>query len=172
MSASLPLLTVETLRLAGDWPEEGLDRLIGEVARSAYRHASPALAGARASVCIVLSDDTEVQSLNKRFRGIDKPTNVLSFPSAAAPVLPERPLGDVILARETLEREAAELSLCVPHHAAHLVAHGVLHLMGFDHGTDAEAGRMEALERRILAGHGIADPYAAHDRAGDVHTHG
>jgi probable rRNA maturation factor len=109
-------------------------------------------------VSLLLTNDLAVQALNARFRGQDKPTNVLSFP---APTNPERFLGDVALAFETCAREAAEQGKSLAHHLQHLTAHGVLHLLGYDHVSDAEASEMEGLERVILAGLGIADPYAA-----------
>jgi probable rRNA maturation factor len=109
-------------------------------------------------VALLLTSDLAVQALNARFREQDKPTNVLSFP---APTNPERFLGDVALAYETCAREAAEQGKPLGHHLQHLAAHGVLHLLGYDHMTDAEAEEMEGLERAILAGLGIADPYAA-----------
>jgi len=117
--------------------------------------AAPANPG---EVTVLLTDDEEVRDLNARFRGQDKPTNVLSFPS------PEHfapHLGDVALAYETCAREAAEQGKPLAHHLSHLVAHGVLHLLGWDHQTDAEADEMEALERTVLAALGIPDPYAA-----------
>ena len=109
-------------------------------------------------VALLLTSDLAVQALNAQFRGQDKPTNVLAFP---APTNPERFLGDVALAYETCAREAAEQGKPLGHHLQHLAAHGVLHLLGYDHVTDAEAQEMEGLERAILAGLGIADPYAA-----------
>jgi probable rRNA maturation factor len=115
--------------------------------------------GAEVSLC--LADDALLQALNLRWRGVDKPTNVLSFPSAP----PDRrmeafTLGDIALAFETLAREASELGVPLADHYRHLVAHGFLHLIGYDHQTDKEAKRMEALETRILARLGAADPYA------------
>lgn len=106
---------------------------------------------------IALSDDNQVQALNRDFRGKDKPTNVLSFP------MPEETglLGDVVLARQTLEREAAEQSKDFEDHLAHLVVHGVLHLYGFDHQNDADAADMEAREVRALAQLGIDNPYTS-----------
>ncbi len=110
------------------------------------------------NLVVLLTDDLAVQALNARFRGKDKPTNVLSFP---APPNPEQHLGDVALAFETCAREAAEQGKPLAHHLQHLVAHGVLHLLGYDHMTDEEASDMEGLERIVLAGLGIPDPYAA-----------
>jgi len=113
--------------------------------------------GALDGVAILLADDSTVQELNARFRGQDKPTNVLSFPAAENP---EGHLGDVVLALEVCAREAAEQGKPLGWHLQHLVAHGVLHLVGYDHMDDAEAEEMEGLERVILAGLGAPDPYA------------
>jgi probable rRNA maturation factor len=112
-------------------------------------------------VSLCLADDATLQALNSRWRGIDKPTNVLSFPSApAGPLAGASPLGDIALAYETLEREAENLGVPLADHYRHLLAHGFLHLIGYDHEADAEAERMESLETRILARLGAADPYA------------
>lgn len=112
---------------------------------------------ARGGVTILLTDDDSVAALNERFRGKAGPTNVLSFP---APDNPEDHLGDIALAYGVCAREAAEQGKPLAHHLQHLVAHGVLHLLGYDHLTEAEAEEMEALERRILAELGVPDPYA------------
>jgi len=109
-------------------------------------------------VTLLLTGDAEVQDLNARFRGKDKPTNVLSFP---APPNPEKHLGDVALALGVCAREAQEQGKPLAHHLQHLVVHGVLHLLGYDHMSEDEAEAMEGLERVILAGLGIPDPYAA-----------
>ncbi|WP_309090692.1 rRNA maturation RNase YbeY [Phenylobacterium sp.] len=109
-------------------------------------------------VTLLLTDDAAVQELNARFRGKDKPTNVLSFP---APPNPEKHLGDVALALGVCAREAEEQGKPLAHHLQHLVVHGVLHLLGYDHMSEDEAEAMEGLERVILAGLGIPDPYAA-----------
>jgi probable rRNA maturation factor len=142
-----------------------------EVADEAWRSALPTvesltaragetaldLAGCDGEVAILLTNDAAVRDLNARFRGKDQPTNVLSFP---APANPERLLGDVAVAYETCAREAAGQGKGLADHLQHLVAHGVLHLVGYDHDVDADAEIMEALERRILAALGVADPYA------------
>lgn len=117
---------------------------------------------APAEMSITLTDDAHIQVLNREWRDIDKPTNVLSFP---APDLPEdmedapQPLGDVIVAYETLRREAELEGKPITHHLTHLVVHGTLHLLGYDHLEDDEAEEMEGLERQILDGLGIDDPY-------------
>ncbi len=108
-------------------------------------------------IAVLLTDDETLRDLNNRFRGKDKPTNVLSFP---APSNPQGHLGDIALAYGVCAREAGEQSKSLGAHLQHLVAHGVLHLVGFDHETEAEAEAMEARERVILAGLGVSDPYA------------
>jgi len=109
-------------------------------------------------LAVLLTDDAQVAELNRKFRGQDKPTNVLSFPSR---LNPEAHLGDVALAFGVCAREAEAQGKPLAQHLQHLVAHGVLHLVGYDHETDAEAQEMEGLERVVLAGLGVPDPYAA-----------
>ena len=113
-----------------------------------------------AELSILLTDDEEQHELNKQWRGKDSSTNVLSFPQ----IEPFGPvtgiLGDITLARETLAREAAEQGVSFNDHFTHLVVHGFLHILGYDHLTDAEALQMESLETTILASLGVADPYA------------
>jgi probable rRNA maturation factor len=126
------------------------------------------MAGREGEVSLCLGDDAQLRELNLRWRGLDKPTNVLSFPAAAVDAVADRvgraqrarkQLGDVALAYETLAREASELGVPLADHYRHLVAHGFLHLLGYDHETASEAERMEALESRIMARLGAADPY-------------
>lgn len=111
-------------------------------------------------VSLCLADDAALRVLNLSWRGIDKPTNVLSFPAAAGRPGGLTTLGDIALAYETLAREAEGLDVPLADHYRHLLVHGFLHLIGYDHETDADAERMEALETRILARLGVADPYA------------
>ncbi len=130
-----------------------------DVERLVRRAARAALAGARrharSSLNVALADDKRVRALNARDRRKDKPTNVLSYPSGEKVFL-----GDIILARQTVRREAREQRKTVADHLTHLVVHGTLHLLGYDHETsEADAERMEALERRVLAKLGIDDPY-------------
>lgn len=109
-------------------------------------------------IVILLTDDETVQTLNRDFRQKDYATNVLSFPS---PPNPEGQIGDIALAYGVCAREAAEQGKPLAHHLQHLVAHGVLHLLGYDHERDEEAEAMEALETEILAGLDVPDPYAS-----------
>lgn len=111
-----------------------------------------------AAVVVLLTDNDAVQDLNGRFRGQDKPTNVLSFP---APQNLEGHLGDIALALGVCAREADEQGKSLADHLCHLTVHGTLHLLGYDHETDAEAELMEGLERTLLAGLGVTDPYGA-----------
>jgi probable rRNA maturation factor len=129
-----------------------------QAARAAMAGHGAPVAG---ELAVALGDDALLRRLNREHRGQDKATNVLAFPLAAEhddPALPVL-LGDVVIARETVLREAAAQGKAVADHLAHLVVHGTLHVLGHDHGTDADAARMEALETAILAGLGIADPY-------------
>ena len=114
-------------------------------------------------VSILLTDDAEMRALNRTWRGKDAPTNVLSFPASdtlACDSSEPELLGDVALGYETTVKEALAMGTVLSDHVAHLVVHGVLHLLGFDHMKKDEAERMETLERRALAALGIADPYA------------
>jgi probable rRNA maturation factor len=128
-----------------------------KLARGAALAALDAEEAGDEGVTILLTDDESVRDLNARFREKDTPTNVLSFP---APRNPERHLGDIALAYGVCAREAAEQGKSLEHHLQHLTVHGVLHLLGYDHIGDDEAEVMEDLERAVLAGLGIPDPYA------------
>ena len=155
MSAIDPMSQVEVLVESEDWAAR-----LADVSGLAVRAAEAALsaADARGGLAILLADDERLSSLNSAFRGKAGPTNVLSFP---APANPEGWLGDVALAFGTCLREAEAQDKRLEHHLQHLVAHGVLHLVGYDHETEAEASAMEGLEIKVLAGLGAPDPYAA-----------
>ncbi|WP_177486262.1 MULTISPECIES: rRNA maturation RNase YbeY [unclassified Caulobacter] len=115
-------------------------------------------------IVILLADDDSVQALNRDFRQKDYATNVLSFPSPKGPEAnPEGQIGDIALAFGVCRREAEEQGKPLAHHLQHLVAHGVLHLLGYDHESDEDAEVMEALERELLAGLDIPDPYAGEE---------
>jgi probable rRNA maturation factor len=155
-------LQVEIFRHGGDWsPFEPIEPSI--VAASRALADTIALSAPVAEVAIALSSDGHVQTLNRTYRGNDKSTNVLSFPAAAmsggGDGMPPF-LGDIVLAAETVAREAAEQDRPPRHHLQHLVVHGLLHLLGYDHQSADEAEEMEALEVEILARLGIANPYA------------
>jgi probable rRNA maturation factor len=152
-----------------DWTE-----LAGRAIRAAVaasRHARLAEVAIVVEVSVRFAGDGEVRSLNAAYRGKDKPTNVLSFPLFEADLLPslgaadggEVLLGDIVLAHGVCVGEAAEKGIGTADHATHLMVHGMLHLLGYDHeqGNDA-AEAMEAIERAALAGLGIADPYRVH----------
>ena len=152
---------------AGQWEACGpIEPMVTAVATAIAKHVE--LPAARTDAVVVLSSDLEVMALNKEWRQQDKPTNVLSFPSppqpGPAPAGMDAPIGhfigDIVLAEETIAREAAELDIPLSHHVTHLVLHGLLHLLGMDHETAAEAAAMEGLETGILAALGVPDPYA------------
>jgi probable rRNA maturation factor len=144
---------------AGDWARlDGADALAQRAADAAVTVADEA--DDAFEVSVMLTDDAHIQELNRIWRSKDKPTNVLSFPAPEQPgATGPRHLGDIALAYETLVREAEEESKDLAHHFAHLIVHGVLHLLGYDHEVEAEAEIMEALEVKALATLGIADPY-------------
>jgi probable rRNA maturation factor len=150
-------LAIEISRNSEGWPE-ALDARAEAAVRAALKGSKAKITGA-AELSIVFTDDAEQQVLNRDWRGVDKPTNVLSFPQIE-PFGPVAGLiGDIILARETLVREAGEQGVSFEDHFTHLVVHGFLHLLGYDHIDDDEALVMESLETQILAGLGVADPY-------------
>ncbi|MEQ9518213.1 MAG: rRNA maturation RNase YbeY [Parvibaculum sp.] len=156
-------LDVEISKGAGDW-DVAAEEIMLRVAQMTYDLGASDQAGA-AELSILLADDEFVRTLNRKYRGQDKPTNVLSFPQLLGSADPHfggvLPLGDIVLAHETLVREASEQGKTFDDHLAHLVAHGVLHLMGYDHEeNETEAEEMESMERVILARFEIADPYA------------
>lgn len=129
---------------------ESLSDVKATVFRAAEQTAAPG------DVVILLTDDATVRDLNARFRGKDRPTNVLSFP---APENARPHLGDIVLAHGVCAAEARDQGKSLADHLSHLIIHGILHLMGHDHESEAEAEVMEARERTLLAALGIADPY-------------
>lgn len=142
-----------------------LEPFVARILATAARFV-PAEPGESVALAVAFCDDEAVRSLNRSYRDKDRPTNVLSFPAldTPGPEAAERFIGDVVLARETVEREAEAIDRPVESHLAHLVVHGFLHLLGYDHENDADAREMEGLEIAILEALGIPDPY------GDVHT--
>ena len=166
----MPKLDIQIAIEAEGWAQEAeLESLAGKVLeaaaeylRSEGKQPFPAMP---IEVSLVFSSDEQVRAVNAEWRGQDKPTNVLSFP--AFPLVPGgKPgpmLGDIIIARETVEREAGDLEKSFTDHLTHLMVHGFLHLFGYDHMDGDEAERMESLETRILAALGLSDPYAGQD---------
>jgi len=147
---------------AGDWSQEpNLERLCRAAVDAALAETGLQPAS-MTELSILFTDDAHIQSLNAQWRAKDKPTNVLSFPAFApnksGPLPPM--LGDIVLAADTVKREAVLEGKPLDHHITHLVVHGLLHLIGYDHETDEDAEEMEALEKRILARLAIPDPYA------------
>ena len=131
------------------------------LARACARAAAAIEPRADGGAALLFSDDETLRDLNRRFRGKDKPTNVLSFPSGAPA---GAFLGDIAIAFETCRAEAAEQGIAFRDHAAHLIVHGLLHLVGYDHEEDEAANVMERLETQILATLGVLDPYAGRDK--------
>jgi probable rRNA maturation factor len=132
---------------------------VGKIVKVVSRYFDPA----GDSFALLMTSDAVVQGLNAQWRHKDQPTNVLSFPAPETVHALEKTLGDVALAYETCAREAQEQGKNLKDHATHLLVHGLLHLLGYDHEAEDDAAEMEGLEREILASLGIADPYHTHD---------
>ena len=172
MSVAVDIL-IEDERWETLWPdaEAAIVALVDHMANALSD--SPRWMDAEAELCVTLADNARVHELNREWRGKDKPTNVLSFAllDGEEPEewqsQPIRALGDIILARETVQSEAAEKGITLVSHATHLIMHGILHLLGYDHISESDAEEMERLEIRLLADLGIADPYAGHPGAPD-----
>ena len=134
------------------------------IVKKAVLAAAEAVSTPRAELAIVLSDDSAIRALNRDWRGKNAPTNVLSFPAAdgRAKARPASPyIGDIVIAYQTIAREAVAEGKPFNHHLAHLAVHGFLHLLGYDHENDRDAQKMERLERKILERLAVPDPYAA-----------
>lgn len=157
-NSSAPL-AVDIVTRHAAWEAAGLaaEPLIA-AAGAAFAAAGPN--SGQFEVAVVLTDDAEMRVLNRTWRGQDQATNVLSFRGPDDQDAPVRALGDVVLALETLDLQAEEMGIPLMHHAQHLVVHGILHLLGQDHATEAEALEMEGRESRIMLSLGLPDPYA------------
>jgi probable rRNA maturation factor len=168
VSSALPL--TEVLVVAECWQTEPDAEAVIHRAIDAAAEIADADVG-EAELAVMLTDDAGIRTLNNNWRGIDKPTNVLSFPAlqptASAPPDAPRMLGDIAIAYETTRKEADDEEKPFDHHLSHLAVHGFLHLIGYDHEKDADAEAMEGLEREILAQLGIPDPYADRDPHAD-----
>jgi len=159
--------TTEVLVTADCWAgESGAETIIHRAIETAASMIDADTGDAE--VAVMLTDDAGIRTLNKNWRGIDKPTNVLSFPALQPERAPAgdapRMLGDIAIAYETTRREADTEHKPFDHHLSHLAVHGFLHLIGYDHENDDDAEIMEGLERNILAQLGIPDPYAHDDQ--------
>jgi probable rRNA maturation factor len=167
---ALPL--TEVLVVADGWRTESdaeavIHRAIAAAAEFVHAESGEADSG-EAELAVMLTDDAGIRTLNSNWRGIDKPTNVLSFPAlqptgAGGPDDAPRMLGDIAIAYETTRQEADDEQKPFDHHLSHLAVHGFLHLMGYDHEIDDDAEAMEGLEQEILAQLGIPNPYADRD---------
>jgi probable rRNA maturation factor len=150
-------LKIDVLIDSSQWKTVGNIRTI---VRRAVVEAAGTQSTSGSELAIVLTNDSAIRQLNRLWRGVDAPTNVLSFPAAAKQAEDEPAhLGDIVLAYETVAREARAESKPFAHHVAHLAVHGYLHLMGFDHEHDDDAETMEQAERKILRQLSIPDPY-------------
>jgi probable rRNA maturation factor len=140
----------------------GLPRSGLPAASTLRAYAEAALAGRRedGELSVRIVDTDEGRALNRDYRDKDYATNVLSFPAELPPGVPLPILGDLVLCAPVIAREAQEQGKPLKHHYAHMLVHGVLHLLGYDHMDEAEAEAMEAIEREVLAGLGVPDPYA------------
>ena len=162
-----PALALDLVHESGDWSAlDDLEPTLDQLARAIAGHPR-CRAAMPTAASVVLSSDGVVRELNRTYRRQDKATNVLSFPLASeAHGSDARALaGDVVLAQETVEREAPELGVPLIAHVQHLIVHGVLHLLGFDHETEPGANDMEATEAEILAALGLPNPYARSQEA-------
>jgi probable rRNA maturation factor len=149
-------LKIDVLVDSDRWKEPAKARA---TVRRAIGQAAAAVSTTGSEVAIVLTDDSAVRQLNRLWRGIDAPTNVLSFPTRRKSTDEPPHLGDIVLAYETIAREAGAEHKPFAHHVAHLAVHGFLHLLGYDHAKNADAETMEQTERKILHSLHIPDPY-------------
>jgi probable rRNA maturation factor len=134
-----------------------------QTVREAIAAAAAAVSSVEREVSIVLTDDAAIRTLNRDWRGIDKATNVLSFPAPKTKTGGAAMLGDIVIAYETLAQECVDEDRIFLHHLAHLTVHGFLHLIGYDHQNDAQADEMEGLESKIMTRMKIPDPYLGRD---------
>ncbi len=146
----------------GEWPSDA-GTIVRRAIAQAARMTNAEVAGC--TLAVLLTGDAAIRKLNAQWRGLDKATNVLSFPAPRSKAPAPAPLGDIAIARETTAREAADEGKPFGDHLTHLAVHGFLHLLGYDHESDAQAETMEQLERAVLASLGVPDPYPAHASA-------
>jgi len=164
-SNAVPPLNVDITRQSDAW-DLAAEEVVLRTVQTVFLETGKGLKGPH-ELSVLLADNEFIHTLNRKYRGKDKPTNVLSFPQADllvtddAGLMGEVALGDVVLAIETVEEEARAQAKTFEHHLTHLVVHGVLHLLGYDHESDADAEEMEALEVEILKGMKVTNPYTA-----------
>lgn len=157
--------TIEIALAGGDWPREAeLARLAERAVEAALAALAPRETAPCRGLSLLFTDDAEMRILNARWRGIDKPTNVLSFPPPRRAGADAPYLGDIALGAQTVRREATLAHKPLEDHIAHLIIHGFFHLLGYDHEVETDAVAMEQLERTALQRMGIADPYADADQ--------
>jgi probable rRNA maturation factor len=137
--------------------------LAAKTVRDAIAAAASTLATKAGEVSVLLTDDQAIAKLNREWRGIDKPTNVLSFPASGKKGGNDIHFGDIVIAYETLERECDDENRKFLHHLAHLSVHGFLHLIGYDHQTESQAAKMEGLESKVMTRLNMPDPYLSRD---------
>ncbi len=147
------------------WPQEVRLRDIVSRAVRAVFEKTGARSSSATELSLLFTDDEAIRSINQQWRGIDKPTNVLSFPAEVSvnPVALPTVLGDIVFGQQTVCREAEVENKLFEHHLSHLVVHGLLHIFGYDHEQEADAEAMETLERQILEALAVPDPYSAMD---------
>ncbi len=172
LGGDAPQAIVDVIVEDDRWHAVGIERIAAKAFHATLRQLG--LDGAFWEISLLACDDAKISTLNADFRGKPQPTNVLSWPNAeraarvagATPILPnaedqmiDDELGDIAIAYETCAREAKEAGKTMQDHVTHLIVHGILHVLGYDHVRDADATLMEGLESRILGNMGIADPY-------------
>jgi probable rRNA maturation factor len=156
-------LAIESTVECEGWSKlESLDVIVAQTLQAALEESGDVLPKG-AEVSLLFCDDARIKELNRQFRGQDKPTNVLSFPGPD-PLESAHFLGDIAIAYETVAREAEEQGKSLEHHCRHMIVHGFLHLLGYDHEDDEEAEVMEATEIHILARLGVENPYRGEER--------
>ena len=156
-------LAIECAVECDAWNKLGnLDEIVAQSLQTALEESGDALPNG-AEISLLFCDDARMTELNRQFRGQDKPTNVLSFPGPD-PLESAQCLGDIAIAYDTVAREAVEQGKTLDQHCRHMIVHGFLHLLGYDHEDDEEAEFMEAMEIRILGLLGVEDPYRGHER--------
>jgi probable rRNA maturation factor len=164
-------VAIDIIVTAPDWERQtGLDELTQSTVRECVAVSAARLARG-CELSVNFTDDATIRELNAQWRGIDKPTNVLSF-ETPGPLAKRLALGDIVIAHETVAREAAEQDKSFDAHLTHLLIHGFLHLIGYDHITPRDAEEMEALERRIAQALGLPDPYEGSEPIEEPSTKG